>query len=58
VTAQELTFKYSKLTGQNGDKIQLTITVVAAGRGNTEPFLIYSTLKGGAQNLWAGVVGN
>jgi hypothetical protein len=58
VTAQELTFKYGKLTGQNGDKIQLTITVVAAGRGNTEPFLIYSTLKGGAQNLWAGVVGN
>jgi hypothetical protein len=57
-TAQQLTFTYDKHSGQNADKIHLTIKVVAAGRGNTEPFLIISTLKDGTQNLWAGEVGN
>ena len=56
-TAQQLTFALSQANGQNGDKIQLTITVKAAGRRNTEPFLITSTLKNGTQNIWAGLVG-
>jgi len=44
-------------TGQNGDKLHMKITVVAAGRRNTEPFFIESKLASGTYALWAGVVG-
>lgn len=57
-SSQQLKFSYDKTTGQNGDKIQLTITVVAAGSKNQEPFIVYSTMKSTqAQNLWVGLVG-
>ena len=57
-TAQQLKFTFDKTSGQNGDKIHMTIQVIAAGRRNTEPFLLISTLNGTqTQNLWVGVVG-
>ena len=56
-TSPQLQFAFNTLKGENGDTIRLSIQVVSAGRRNTEGFLIFSTL-GGAQNLWAGEVGN
>jgi hypothetical protein len=59
-TAQ-LKFTFDKKQGQNGDKIHMTIEVLAAGRRKNESFLIISTLGSvlnGPSNLWAGVVGN
>jgi hypothetical protein len=56
-----LDFSFDKDKGSNGDKIHMTITVLTAGRRNTEPFLIYSTLGSSPtapQNIWAGIVGN
>jgi hypothetical protein len=59
-----LAFAFDKTEGSNGDRILMTITVLAAGPGNVEPFVITSTLAcdacaGGArQTEWAGVVGN
>jgi hypothetical protein len=44
-------------TGQNGDKLHVKLTVIAAGRRNTEPFFIESKLASGTYALWAGVVG-
>jgi hypothetical protein len=60
-TSQYLGFSFDKTTGQNGDKLTLTINVKAAGRGNREPFLIVSKIgaKPNEQvNFWAGEVGN
>jgi hypothetical protein len=53
----DLTFVWDKTTGQNGDKLHLTITTVTAGRRNYVPFLILSD-QGTTENIWAGVVGN
>ena len=61
VSPQLLQFSFDKSKGQNGDKIHMTIKVLAAGRRNTEAFMIYSTLGNSAsspQNIWAGIVGN
>ncbi len=44
--------------GQNGDKLHVTLKVLAAGRRNYEPFLIESKLPSGHYNLWAGIVGS
>ncbi len=44
-------------TGQNGDKLELTIKVVAAGSGNAEVLWLQSSL-GQTQPVWLGVVGN
>jgi hypothetical protein len=59
-TGTYLGFAFDKSSGQNGDKITMTITVKAAGRRNTEPFLVVSKMGGTNQlvNFWAGVVGN
>ena len=57
-TAQQLKFSFDKTSGENGDKIHMTIQAVAAGRRNQEPYLIVSTLKGTqTQQLWVGIVG-
>jgi hypothetical protein len=56
-----LDFSFDKTHGQNGDKIHMTIKVVTAGPGNSEPFILYSTLgssQTSPQNIWAGIVGN
>ena len=45
-------------TGQNGDKLHMTINVLTAGRRNTESFFIESKLPSGTYSLWAGLVGN
>jgi hypothetical protein len=61
LSPQLLDFSFDKTTGKNGDKIHMTIKVLAAGRRNTEAFAIYSTMGSSPtspQNIWAGVVGN
>ena len=40
-------------TGQNGDKLELTIKVVAAGSGNAEVLWLQSSL-GQTQPVWLG----
>ncbi|MBS2030419.1 MAG: hypothetical protein JST54_21125 [Deltaproteobacteria bacterium] len=55
--AQHLTLGLNNTTGQNGDKLQLSITVTAAGSHNTEIFIVKSTLNG-QSTVWFGLVGN
>ena len=52
-----LTFKWDKTSGQNGDRLNLTITVTSAQPlfGGGHPFIITSTL-GSKVNEWAGLV--
>jgi len=57
----QLQFSFDKSSGKNGDKIHLTIKVLATGRRNTEAFMISSMMGSSPtspQNIWAGVVGN
>jgi hypothetical protein len=54
---QTLSFSFDTTSGQNGDKLKLTISAEAAGMYGIEVFLITSTL-GGATRLWLGAVGN
>jgi len=61
LSPQLLDFSFNKSSGKNGDKIQMTIKVLAAGRRNTEAFMISSMMgssESSPQNIWAGVVGN
>ncbi len=55
--APELKFDWDRTTGQNGEKLHLTITVLKASQYNAEGFLISSTLAG-RESLWVGLVGN
>ena len=55
--AAQLTFAFDKTTGQNGDKIQMTITVATANKRNRETFAVLSKL-GGQTSMWVGLVGN
>jgi hypothetical protein len=55
-TAQ-LGFAWDKIQGKNGDKRQLTITVMTASTRKRETFLVLSKLAG-QEFYWAGVVGN
>ena len=52
-----LGFSLDRVSGVNGDKVHLTITVMTAGRGNREIFIVGSTL-GTQKNEWIGLVGN
>lgn len=65
----DLTFAFQECngaaicTGQNGSKLHLTVTVMAAGRRNYEPFLIESRYQAdgggpmaGEYGFWAGLV--
>jgi hypothetical protein len=54
--APHLQFSFDKTTGQNGDKIHMTITVSAVESFGGEPFVVESVL-GGRTNLWVGLVG-
>jgi hypothetical protein len=59
-TPQLLQFSFDKSHGHNGDKLQMTIKVLAAGPHNTEPFIISSMIgntETSPQNIWAGIVG-
>ncbi len=56
--AAELSFKWDKQTGKNGDKLQLTIThVKAASRGASE-YVIFVGPDTNATAEWFGYVGN
>ena len=46
-----------KGSGQNGEKLHLTIEVLKANTYKAESFLLLST-KGTKQNSWLGLVGN
>jgi len=52
-----LSFSFDKPTGQNGDKLHLTIKSLAAGPLGAAPFWIESDL-GQTSKFWVGVVGN
>jgi hypothetical protein len=56
-TSPALSFSFDKTTGQNGDKLHLTIKALAAGPLGASPFWIESDL-GNVQKFWVGVVGN
>jgi hypothetical protein len=56
-STSNLTFSFDKTTGQNGDKIQMTILVTAASERNHEEFIVTSTL-GTTENIWIGFVAN
>ncbi len=53
----QLQFAFDKPSGQNGDKINMTITVVTASRRNRETFAVISDLNG-RKEFWLGIVGN
>ncbi len=53
----ELTFAWDRTTGQNGEKLHLTINAVAKSQYGAEAFIVDSKL-GSAHNFWAGLVGN
>jgi hypothetical protein len=55
--AADLSFSFDKTSGQNGDKVQMTIKVLTAGRRNHEEFILYSKL-GTQENSWIGFVNN
>ena len=52
-----VTFSFDKTSGQNGDKIHLTITPLQAQFTNTESFVIESQ-SGTTKNTWLGLIGN
>jgi hypothetical protein len=56
--APSLEFTWDKQTGQNGEKLHLTIKVVAASSfGKAHPFILVSTAASGkAQQIWPGLV--
>ena len=56
-SAQELSFTWDRQTGQNGEKLHLTIKAVKASQYGASAFLLYSTL-GVRESFWIGVVGN
>jgi hypothetical protein len=53
----QLAFDFDKTSGNNGDKLHLTITVMTASTRKRETFLLESK-QGNHTNLWVGVVGN
>lgn len=54
----DLTFSWDKQTGNNGDKLMLTITRVKNGPYNGSEFLIWSEKSQTNANLWFGFVSN
>jgi hypothetical protein len=56
-TKPALSFSFDKSEGQNGDKLNLTITALATGPLGASPFWIESDL-GNVSKFWVGVVGN
>jgi hypothetical protein len=55
--AADLSFQFDKTTGQNGDKVKMTITVMKQGQFGVEGFLLLNRL-GSAGSFWIGLVGN
>ena len=53
----ELSFTWDKTSGQNGQKLYLTIKVLKASQYGAESFIISSQL-GVQSSLWIGLVGN
>jgi hypothetical protein len=54
---QLLALSLDGTTGENSDRLRLTITPVAAGPNNVSIFILSSSL-GTQINTWYGVVGN
>lgn len=52
-----LTLNLDQFSGQNGQKLHLSITVDSAGNNNTETFIVTSSL-GQVQHSWLGIVGS
>jgi len=54
---KQLDFAFDKDTGVNGEKLNLTITVLKTTPYKAEIFYLMSTLNG-TRNMWVGIVGN
>ena len=54
----ELTFSWDKQSGNNGDKVMLTITHENKGQYNGSEFVLYSQKGQKTANLWFGFVSN
>jgi hypothetical protein len=52
-----LTFAFDRTSGQNGEKLHLTINAVKAGQFKAQVFYVVSKL-GDQKQLWVGLVGN
>lgn len=55
--APQLSFSFDKQTGNNGDKLMLTIKVLKASQYNAEAFFLTSS-AGTQENMWVGLVSN
>jgi hypothetical protein len=53
----ELTLSLDRTSGQNGDKLQLTITALSSNPRGFSAFLLQSS-SGGVNTFWPGLVGN
>jgi hypothetical protein len=53
----ELAFQWDRTSGQNGEKLHLSITVVQESQYHAEIFFITSR-KNGVEHSWVGIVGN
>lgn len=53
----ELAFSFDKNSGVNGEKLNLTITVLKASQFKAEVFFLLSEMNG-TRNIWIGLVGN
>ena len=55
--SKQLDFQFDKNSGVNGEKLNMTITVLKASPYKAEVFYVMSELNG-RRNLWIGLVGN
>ncbi|MFO0586044.1 MAG: hypothetical protein U0441_00825 [Polyangiaceae bacterium] len=55
--SKQLDFAFDKTSGVNGEKLNMTITVLKASPYKAEVFYVVSELNG-RKNLWIGLVGN
>ncbi len=55
--SKQLDFAFDKDSGVNGEKLNLTITVLKSTPYKAEIFYLMSTLNG-TRNMWVGIVGN
>jgi len=56
----ELSFKFDKTQGDNGDQVQMTIKRLSAGSMNASVFWVQTQIGSNVdvQNVWVGLVGN
>ncbi len=56
-TSDRLVARLNRLEGRNGDRLELTLTVLAGGSGDEGLVFALASAQGARENLWFGVVG-